>query len=98
MKAFSMGMWVLLPGKPVAVSAMVANAFSWWLRPVSMHDRVGPHRAVVCHCEYMRPLSASRCRVGISMRPPNGDQAASPVSSYSTTSTLGAPAGAFSAT
>ena len=32
--------------------------------------------------------------VGMLMRPPYGDQAARPVSSYSTTSTLGAPSGA----
>jgi hypothetical protein len=32
-KAFSIGMWVLFPGKPVAVSATVAKPF-WWLRPV----------------------------------------------------------------
>ena len=44
----------------------------------------------------MRPRSASFCSsVGISMRPPNGDHAASPVSSYSTKSTLGYLAGAF---
>jgi len=39
------------------------------------------HRAVVCYCEYVRPSSASRCRVAISIRPPYGDQAAQPVSS-----------------
>ena len=74
-------MCVLLPGKPVAVSAIVANEFWWWLRPVRKHERVGPHSAVVCHCEYVSPLPASRSIVGISIRPPNGDHAARPVSS-----------------
>ena len=39
-------------------------------------------------------MSASFCIVGMLIRPPYGDQAASPVSSYSTSSTLGAPSGA----
>src|SRR5262245_40922177 len=76
---------------------MEAKPFWWWLRPVRKHERVGEHSAVVCHCEYVRPLSASRCIVGMLMRPPYGDHAAWPVSSYRTTSTLGAPSGARSA-
>src|SRR5215831_12097184 len=58
-----------------------------------MVERVGEHSAHVCHCVYMRPLSASRCSVGMLMRPPYGDQAARPVSSYSTSSTFGEPSG-----
>src|SRR5689334_10613439 len=60
-----------------------------------MADRVGEQSAVVCHCEYIRPLSASFCSVGMLIRPPKGDHAARPVSSYSTHSTLGAPPGAL---
>src|SRR5271156_6713895 len=62
-----------------------------------MHEREGEHSAVVCHCEYIRPLSASRWSVGILIRPPKGDHAARPVSSYSMTRTLGAFFGALSA-
>src|SRR6516225_4358982 len=58
-----------------------------------MVERVGEQSAQVCHWVYMRPLSASRWSVGILMRPPNGDQAARPVSSESTSSTWGEPAG-----
>src|SRR5262245_50942214 len=63
----------------------------WWLRPVRNVDRVGEHNAVVCHCEYIKPRSASFCSVGMLMPPPNGDHAARPVSSYSTIKILGAP-------
>src|SRR5215831_11401161 len=58
-----------------------------------MVERVGEQSAHVCHCVYMRPLSASRCSVGMLMRPPYGDHAARPVSSYSTSSTFGEPSG-----
>jgi hypothetical protein len=60
---------------------MVAKPFWWWLRPVRKTERVGEQSAVVCHWEYVNPLSASRWRVGISIRPPYGDHAARPVSS-----------------
>ena len=69
------------PGYPFDPSVMQAMPFWWWLRPVRNVERVGEHSAVVCHCVYIRPLSASFCSVGMLMRPPNGDQAASPVSS-----------------
>src|SRR5215470_17054461 len=72
---------------------MQAKPFWWWLRPVRKVERVGEQSAVVCHCEYIRPPSASFCSVGMLMRPPNGDHAARPVSSYSTTRTFGAPFG-----
>src|SRR5262245_27084598 len=58
-------------------------------------ERVGEHSAVVCHWEYNKPRSASFCKVGMLMPPPNGDHAASPVSSYRTIRMLGAPSGAF---
>ena len=74
-------MWPLAPGKPSEPSVMQLQAFWWWLRPVRKVERVGEQSAVVCHCEYISPLSASFCRVGMLMRPPKGDQAASPVSS-----------------
>jgi hypothetical protein len=46
-----------------------------------MQDLVGEHSAVVCHCEYVNPSSASFCAVGMLTRPPNGDHVAKPVSS-----------------
>jgi len=49
------------------------------LRPVRKVERVGEHSAVVCHCEYIKPLSASFCSVGMLIFPPNGDHDASPV-------------------
>ena len=62
-------------------SEIDAKPLEWWLRPVRNVERVGEHSAVVCHCEYVSPLAASRSIVGISIRPPYGDQAAWPVSS-----------------
>jgi hypothetical protein len=62
-------------------SEIDAKPFEWWLRPVRNVERVGEHSAVVCHWLYVRPFAASRSIVGISMRPPYGDQAAQPVSS-----------------
>ena len=35
---------------PIAASVMHAMLLRVWLRPVSRHDRVGEHSAVVCHC------------------------------------------------
>jgi hypothetical protein len=67
--------------EPVEDSEIEAKPLEWWLRPVRNVERVGEHSAVVCHCEYVSPLSARRCMVGISTRPPYGDQAAQPVSS-----------------
>src|SRR5262245_30987054 len=90
----SAGSRPLQPGKPCAPSVMHEQALRWWLRPVMKVERVGEHSAVVCHCEYIRPRSASFCSVGMLMPPPIGDHAARPVSSYSTIRTLGDPAGA----
>src|SRR5262245_23117222 len=63
----------------------------WWLRPVRKVERVGEQSAVVCHWEYISPLSAIFCSVGMLMPPPNGDHAARPVSSYRTIRMFGAP-------
>ena len=43
----SNGMCPLEFGKPDAASVMLAMPFVVWLRPVSRHDRVGEHSAVV---------------------------------------------------
>ena len=48
--AHSGGTCPLPLGNPVAASVMQAMPFVVWLRPVSRQDRVGEHRAVVCHC------------------------------------------------
>jgi hypothetical protein len=37
-----------------------------------MVERLGEQSAVVCHCAYRKPLSASRCKVGMLIRPPKG--------------------------
>ena len=47
---FSGGIVPLALGNPIAASVMHAMLLRVWLRPVSRHDRVGEHRAVVCHC------------------------------------------------
>src|SRR5208282_6907940 len=57
--------------------------------------RVGEQIAVVWNCVYLSPPSASRCIVGVSIGPPNGDSAPNPVSSHKMNRTFGAPAGAF---
>ena len=41
-----------------------------WLRPVSRHDRVGEHSAVVCHWVYRTPSAAIRSMFGVSIGPP----------------------------
>jgi len=50
MVAHSAGSRAADPGNPVDPSVLEANRFTWWLRPVSMQDRVGEHSAAVCHC------------------------------------------------
>src|SRR5215472_15392086 len=92
--AHSAGSRPLQPGNPWAPSVMHEHALRWWLRPVRNVERVGEQSAVVCHCEYIRPRSASFCSVGMLIPPPIGDHAASPVSSYSTIKMLGDPSGA----
>jgi hypothetical protein len=64
-----------------------------WLRPVSRHERVGEHSAVVWKFVYLRPLSAMRLMFGVSIIPPYGSSAEKPTSSKTTYSTLGAPSG-----
>src|SRR5499427_11104445 len=90
----SAGSRPLQPGNPCAPSVMHEHPLRWWLRPVRNVERVGEQSAVVCHCEYVKPRSASFCSVGMLMRPPNGDHAARPVSSYNTIRIFGDPAGA----
>src|SRR5271166_194210 len=57
--------------------------------------RVGLHRAVVWNWLYFSPLSASFWRVGVEHGPPNALVAPNPTSSSSTSSTFGAPFGAW---
>ena len=46
---FSGGIVPLAFGNPLAPSVMHAMLFRVWFRPVSRQDRVGEHKAVVCH-------------------------------------------------
>ena len=68
--AHSNGMCPFEFGKPDAASVMHAIPFVVWLRPVSRHDRVGEHSAVVWKFVYMRPWSAIRLMFGVSISPP----------------------------
>src|SRR5262245_51748286 len=95
MVAHSAGVRPLQPGKPCAASVIHEQPLRWWLHPVRNVERVGEQSAVVCHCEYISPLSASFCNVGMLIPPPKGDHAARPVSSYRTIRTFGAPSGAL---
>jgi hypothetical protein len=63
------------------------------LRPDNSAARVGEHSAVVWNRLYFRPVVASRSAIGVEHGPPNALAAPNPMSSSSTTSTLGAPAG-----
>jgi hypothetical protein len=45
---FSGGITPLAHGNPIAASVMHAMLLRVWLRPVSRHERVGEHNAVVC--------------------------------------------------
>ena len=91
--AHSSGMCPFAFGKPDDASAMHAIPFVVWLRPVSRHDRVGEHSAVVWKFVYFRPLSAIRLMFGTSIVPPYGSSAEKPTSSRTTYTTLGAPSG-----
>ena len=55
MFAHSNGMWPFAFGKPDVASVMQAMPFVVWLRPVSRHERVGEHSAVVWKFVYVRP-------------------------------------------
>ena len=77
----SNGMCPLEFGNPAAASVMLAMLFVVWLRPVSRHDRVGEHNAVVWKFVYTNPLSAILLMFGVSISPPNGSIAEKPTSS-----------------
>ncbi|HEY6398206.1 MAG TPA: hypothetical protein VIX82_12205 [Solirubrobacteraceae bacterium] len=47
---FSGGITPLAFGNPIAASVMHAMLLRVWLRPVSRHERVGEHSAVVWNC------------------------------------------------
>ena len=57
-------------GNPIAASVMQAMLLRVWFRPVSRHERVGEHSAVVCHCVYRAPAAAIRSMFGVSIGPP----------------------------
>ena len=46
---------------------MHAIPFAWWLRPVTMQDRLGEHSAVVCMLLYRSPFAASPSKLGVSI-------------------------------
>jgi hypothetical protein len=71
-------------GKPEVASVMQPIPLVVWLRPVSRHDRVGEHSAVVWKLVYASPRSAMRLMFGVSMRPPYGSMAEKPTSSSTT--------------
>ena len=74
-------MWPFAFGKPDAASVMQAIPFVVWLRPVRRQERVGEQSAVVWKFVYVRPASAIRLMLGVSISPPNGSIAANPTSS-----------------
>jgi hypothetical protein len=57
-------------GNPTAASVMHAMLLRVWLRPVSRHERVGEHSAVVCHWVNRTPCAAIRSMLGVSIGPP----------------------------
>jgi hypothetical protein len=67
---FSGGIVPLAFGNPTAASVMHAIELRVWLRPVSRHDRVGEHSAVVCHWVNLTPAAAIRSMFGVSTGPP----------------------------
>ena len=67
---FSGGTRPLAFGNPDTASVMQAIELRVWLRPVSRHERVGEHSAVVCHWVYRTPSAASRSMFGVSTGPP----------------------------
>src|SRR4029079_6792226 len=70
---------------------MQAIAFEWWLRPVSMHDRLGEQRAVVCMLLKRRPFAASLSRLGVRIGDPKQPRCPKPVSSRTMNKTFGDP-------
>src|SRR5215207_7564815 len=83
----------LLPGAEVASSVMLPMPTLWWLRPVNSAERVGEHSAVVWKRVYLRPVFASRSKLGVAHGPPNALLAPKPTSSIRITTTFGAPSG-----
>ena len=67
---FSAGTVPLAFGNPIAASVMHAMLLRVWLRPVSRHDRVGEHSAVVWNCVYRTPADTIRSMFGVSIGPP----------------------------
>ena len=67
---FSGGIVPLAFGNPIAASVMQAMLLRVWLRPVSRHDRVGEHSAVVCHWVKRTPREAIASMLGVSIGPP----------------------------
>lgn len=98
MKPFSGGMRHEVLGNPSANSPTTVIPLVPALRPVSRHDRVGEHRAVVWNWEKVIPASAIRRIFGISISPPNTSQDPYPMSSHTMYSTFGAPARAAGST
>src|SRR4029079_18907410 len=70
---------------------MQCIAFDGWLRPVSMQDRLGEQRAVVCMLLKRRPFAASLSRLGVRIGEPKQPRWPKPVSSRTMNSTLGDP-------
>ncbi len=46
---------------------IAAMPLLWWLRPVTMQDRLGEHSAVVCMLLYRSPFSASASKFGVAI-------------------------------
>ncbi len=67
---FSGGIAPLAFGNPMAPSVMQPMLLRVWLRPVSRHERVGEHSAVVCHCVYRKPFAATLSMFGTGTGPP----------------------------
>src|SRR5215471_6449640 len=73
---------------------MLAMPQVWWLRPVKSAARVGEHSEVVLNWLYLRPLLATRSKLGVGIGPPKVLVAPKPVSSVMMSRTFGAPFGA----
>ena len=93
--AVELGIWPVEPGIAVAISVMNPMFTVWWFRPDFSAARVGEHRAVVWKLLYRSPFWASRSIVGMGIGPPKVLGTPKPMSSISTMTTFGAPAGAF---
>src|SRR5207247_2330211 len=89
------GRMPVLPGNAVANSMMAPALLTWELRPVRSAVRVGEQSAVVWKLLKRRPPAASLSRVGILIGPPKALDWPKPMSSSRTTTTFGAPWGAF---